>query len=63
MPKSYDDGRLSVMEALDLLRAMGRETTLEQVGAAHGPMPYAPMPNAQMPKCPNAQRPMPHTYT
>eukprot|EP00908_Phaeocystis_cordata_P024143 Transcript_6617.p1 GENE.Transcript_6617~~Transcript_6617.p1 ORF type:complete len:753 (-),score=278.29 Transcript_6617:199-2352(-) len=31
VPKSYEDGRLSVIEALDLLRAMGREATLEQV--------------------------------
>ena len=31
VPKSYDDGRLSVIEALDLLRAMGRTATLEQV--------------------------------
>ena len=34
VPKSYDDNKLSVMEALDLLRAMGREhATLEQVEA------------------------------
>ena len=49
VPKSYDDNKLSVMEALDLLRAMGREhATLEQVEASQ-----CPMPNAQCPE-PNA---------
>lgn len=31
VPKSYDDNKLSIIEALDLLRAMGRDATLEQV--------------------------------
>ena len=31
VPKSYEDSKLSVIEALDLLRAMGRDATLDQV--------------------------------
>ena len=66
VPKSYNDNRLSVMEALDLLRAMGREhATLEQVEASQCQVPstQCPVPSAKCPvpsaRCqmPNAQVP------